>query len=60
MIRVPAIARFALVATLVLGLGGCKTVTHWFGGDKQAKTETLEVAELYAEAKHKLDVEEEI
>ena len=51
MIRLPGFARFTLVLALVFGLGGCKTIGGWFGGDKEAKSETLPVEQLYAESK---------
>jgi outer membrane protein assembly factor BamD len=44
--------RVALCLTLALALPGCKTVGGWFGGEKEAKTERLEVEELYAHAKN--------
>ncbi len=50
MIRFTGLVRFALIIALALSLGGCKTVSHWFGGDKQAETETLGVEALYAKA----------
>ena len=39
---------------LALSLPGCKTVGGWFGGDKEERTETLEVEQLYAEAKESM------
>jgi len=46
--------RFALLLALVLALPGCKTVGSWFGSEKEARTERLEVEQLYAEAKQNL------
>ena len=46
--------RIALCLALVLALPGCKTVGGWFGGDKEERTERLEVEQLYAEAKENL------
>lgn len=44
--------RIALCLALALALPGCKSVGGWFGVDKkEAKTERLEVEELYAHAK---------
>ena len=54
MIRISGFARFTLVLALVLGLGGCKTIGGWFGGGKEARTETLPVEQLYTEAKNDL------
>jgi outer membrane protein assembly factor BamD len=51
MIRPSGVARFTLVLALVLGLGGCKTIGGWFGGNKEAKTESMTLEQLYAEAK---------
>ena len=50
MMRASLIFRLALLATLAVALPGCKTVGGWFGGDKEEKTERLEVEQLYAEA----------
>lgn len=50
MIRFTGLVRFALIIALALNLGGCKTISHWFGGDKQPETETLGVEALYAQA----------
>jgi outer membrane protein assembly factor BamD len=47
-------ARALLILALVLGLGGCKTVGHWFGAEKADATETLPVEALYAKAKERL------
>lgn len=55
MIRFSGFARFSLVLALALGLGGCKTVGGWFGGDKEDKTESLPVEALYAESKRLLN-----
>ena len=55
MIRLPQFLRFSLLLAVALSLPGCKTVGGWFGGDKEAKTETLAVEALYADAKHSLD-----
>jgi outer membrane protein assembly factor BamD len=46
--------RFALCVALVLALPGCKTVGGWFGGEKEERTERLEVEQLYSEAKKNL------
>jgi outer membrane protein assembly factor BamD len=54
MMRSSVVFRFALCVALVLALPGCKTVGGWFGGDKEDKTERLEVDQLYAEAKGQL------
>ncbi len=51
MIRLSGFARFALALALVLDLGGCKTIGGWFGRDKEARTESLPLEQLYAEAK---------
>ncbi|KFN43113.1 outer membrane protein assembly factor BamD [Arenimonas oryziterrae] len=50
MIRLSGLPRFFLFLALALSLGGCKTVSGWFG-DKQAETETLPVDQLYAQGK---------
>ena len=50
MMRLPNLFRFVLCVALVLALPGCKTVGGWFGGDKEERTETLEVEQLYTEA----------
>ena len=55
MMRASLVFRFALLASLALALPGCKTVGGWFGGDKEERTEQLEVEQLYAEAKEALD-----
>lgn len=55
MIRFSGFVRLFLFLALVLSMGGCKTVGGWFGGDKEAKTETLPVEALYAEAKQLLN-----
>jgi len=57
MIRPSGLLRSLLCFALVLGLGGCKTVGHMFGRDKQPETETLAVEPLYAQAKHDLNSE---
>ena len=54
MIRYRNVARVLLVFALVVGIGGCKTVGGWFGGNKEPKTETLPVEQLYAQAKDEL------
>ena len=54
MMRLPTLFRVFLCLALVLALPGCKTVSHWFGGDKEERTERLEVEQLYAEAKQAL------
>ena len=54
MIRLSGFARFTLVLALVLGLDGCKTIGGWFGRDKEARTESLPVEQLYAESKDDL------
>ena len=51
MTRLSASLRLFLFLALALSLGGCKTVGHWFGGDKEAETETLPVEQLYAKSK---------
>jgi outer membrane protein assembly factor BamD len=48
-------ARALLILALVLGLGGCKTVGHWFGAEKADATESLPLEELYAKAKERLE-----
>lgn len=55
MIRFSGFARFFLILVLAFSMGGCKTVGGWFGGGKEAKTETLPVEALYAEAKQLLN-----
>ena len=55
MMRASLVFRVALLATLALALPGCKTVGGWFGKDMEARTERLEVEEMYAEAKHNLE-----
>jgi outer membrane protein assembly factor BamD len=55
MTRTNAFLRFALLLVLVASVPGCKTVGGWFGKDKDAKTETLPVEALYAEAKGNLN-----
>lgn len=55
MIRFSTVFRFLLVISLVMGLSSCKTIHKWFGGDKEEKTETLPVEEMYAVAKKALD-----
>ena len=51
MMRPTGLIRLSLVLVLVLGLPACKTVGGWFGKDgKEAKTETLPVETLYADA----------
>ena len=50
MMRASLLFRLALLATLAVALPGCKTVSGWFGGDKEERTERLEVEQLYAEA----------
>jgi outer membrane protein assembly factor BamD len=42
--------RFSLLLAVALSLPGCKTVGGWFGKDKDPKTETLAVEQLYDEA----------
>lgn len=54
MIRPSLLIRFTLCVALALSLPGCKTIGGWFGGDKEDKTERLEVDQLYAEAKEAL------
>ena len=54
MMRPSGFARISLILVLALALPGCKTVGGWFGGDKEEKTETLTVEELYAEAKEQM------
>jgi outer membrane protein assembly factor BamD len=51
MMRASLIFRLALLAVLAVALPGCKTIGGWFGGDKEERTETLEVEQLYTEAK---------
>lgn len=51
MIRFSAAFRFLLIISLVLGLSSCKTIGKWFGSNKEEKTETLPVEEMYAVAK---------
>ncbi|KAA2284914.1 outer membrane protein assembly factor BamD [Arenimonas fontis] len=50
MTRIQQATRFALILLLVAGLAGCKTISGWFGGDKEDPTETLPVEQMYAEA----------
>jgi outer membrane protein assembly factor BamD len=55
MTRSNGILRFTLLLALVVAVPGCKTVGGWFGKDgKEAKTETLPVEQLYADAKENL------
>ena len=54
MMRLSKLSRFLLCVALVLALPGCKTVGSLFGADKEDRTETLDVAPLYAEAKEAL------
>jgi outer membrane protein assembly factor BamD len=51
MMRPTGLLRLFLLLALAISLPGCKTVGHWFGHDKDAKTETLGVEALYADAK---------
>ncbi|MGH8106138.1 MAG: outer membrane protein assembly factor BamD [Arenimonas sp.] len=55
MIRFSAAFRFLLIVSLALGLSSCKTVGKWFGKDKEEKTETLPVEEMYSVAKKDMD-----
>jgi outer membrane protein assembly factor BamD len=57
MIRLSGLSRSLLCLALVFGLGGCKTIGHLFGRDKQPETETLAVEPLYAQAKQDLNSE---
>jgi outer membrane protein assembly factor BamD len=50
------LARFALLATLLVPLAGCQTMKGWFGDD-EPETETLPVEALYAEARDSRDGE---
>ena len=54
MMRSNGFVRFALLLALVVAVPGCKTVGGWFGKDKEAKTESLPVEQLYASAKGNL------
>jgi len=54
MMRPSTVFRFTLCVALALSLPGCKTVHGWFGGDKEDRTERLDVEQLYAEAKDNL------
>jgi outer membrane protein assembly factor BamD len=54
MMRPSGFAKISLLLVLALALPGCKTVGGWFGGDKEEKTETLTVEQLYAEAKESM------
>jgi outer membrane protein assembly factor BamD len=55
MTRPSGLPRLLLCVALVLAMGGCKTVSHLFGGGKEKETETLPVEQLYAKAKHDLN-----
>jgi len=55
MIRPSGLSRSLFCFALVLGLGGCKTIGHMFGHDKQPETESLAVESLYALAKGDLN-----
>jgi outer membrane protein assembly factor BamD len=50
MMRLSTLSRIFLCVALVAAVPGCKTVGGWFGKDKDARTETLEVEQLYDEA----------
>jgi outer membrane protein assembly factor BamD len=50
MMRLSTLSRLLLCVALVVALPGCKTVGGWFGKDKDPKTETLAVEQLYDEA----------
>jgi outer membrane protein assembly factor BamD len=54
MMRLSHLFRFFLCAALVLALPGCKTIGGLLGADKEDRTETLEVEQLYAEAKESM------
>jgi outer membrane protein assembly factor BamD len=54
MMRFSILSRVLLCVALAAALPGCKTVGGWFGQGKEARTETLEVDQLYAEAKESL------
>jgi outer membrane protein assembly factor BamD len=54
MMRLSTLSRILLCVALVVALPGCKTVGGWFGKDKDEKTETLDVEQLYDEAKGSL------
>jgi outer membrane protein assembly factor BamD len=51
MMRSSLAFRVALLVALALALPGCKTVGGWFGHHSVERTETLEVEQLYSEAK---------
>jgi outer membrane protein assembly factor BamD len=55
MIHTSGLPRLLICVVVILGLGGCKTVGHLFGRDKQKATETLAVEPLYAMAKEDLN-----
>jgi outer membrane protein assembly factor BamD len=54
MMRSSLAFRVALLLVLALALPGCKTVGGWFGHHSEERTETLEVEQLYAEAKESM------
>ncbi|MGH8029247.1 MAG: outer membrane protein assembly factor BamD, partial [Arenimonas sp.] len=48
-------ARALLILALVLSLGACKTIGHFFGAEKADATETMGLEELYASSKQRLE-----
>jgi len=44
-----------LIISLAVGLSSCKTMGKWFGSNKEEKTETLPVEEMYSVAKQATD-----
>ena len=54
MMRFSTLTRVLLCIALAAALPGCKTVGGWFGDGKEERIETLEVEQLYAEAKDAL------
>lgn len=55
MIRFSTAFRFLLIISLAFGLSSCQTMGKWFGSNKEEKTETLPVEEMYSVAKKATD-----
>jgi outer membrane protein assembly factor BamD len=53
-----AVMRFAAVAVLAAGLGGCSTVSGWFGGNKTVVQNDEPADQLYNEALYHLQQKE--
>jgi outer membrane protein assembly factor BamD len=53
-----AVARVAAVAVVAAGLGGCSTVSGWFGGGKTAVEQDEPADQLYNEALYRLQQKE--